>query len=145
MNHSPADIVRTLLIAKGVGTDPDSANPVWPIFADREPTSPDNVITVYNTPGRYNGRVMQGEVQGPEGIQVRIRAANSAKGWLKADEVHTMMAEGVLRDIVTIGAARYLVQAISRIGDVLPLGKESPTSQRNIFTINAVVTVTQCS
>lgn len=141
--HSPADIIRTLLITLGGGSDPES-NSAWPIFSDREPTAPDESITVYNTEGRFDGRVMTGEIQGPRGIQVRVRSKTPASGWAKSSLLRTLMAEGIHRDYVTVGAARYLVQSVAKIGNVIALGKESPTSQRNIFTINAVTTITQC-
>lgn len=140
MTHSPADIIRTLLITLGLGVDPDSAGQ-WPIFSDREPTAPDEVITVYNTQGRSDGRVMEGEVQGPRGIQVRLRSKTPQSGWEKADAIRTALAESIYRNIVVVGAVRYLVQSVAKIGDVIALGKDSTNSQRNLFTINAVTTI----
>ena len=142
--HSPADVIRWALIALGMGSDP-GVNNSWPIFSDREPTSPDELITVYNTAGTNDGRVMAGEVQGPRGIQVRVRSKTPQAGWMKADSIRTALAESLYRMTLTIGAAQYLVQSVSKIGNILALGKESPTSQRNLFTINAVTTITQCS
>lgn len=136
LTHSPADIVRRLLIALGLGADPPSSS--WPIFAAHEPDLPDNCITVYDTAGVAQGRSMiSGELFGTSGFQVRVRAKDHTTGWTKADAIQTDMAKAVYQEVVTISGTRYLVHAIVKIGDVLALGTESPTSKRHVFTINA--------
>lgn len=141
LNHQPASIIRTLLVTLGLGTEP-SASGSWPIFDTSEPDTPDDVITMYDTAGRKQGRVMSnGELQETHGIQIRVRAANSVTGYAKARALAVAIDQSVLRATVTMGASEYLVQAISRTGDVLILGKESPTSRRSVYTINAFVTM----
>lgn len=143
LTDSPADIIRTLLINKGLGTalaDDDD----WPIFADGEPDTPDSVITVYNTVGRQGGRVMPGgERQEHHGVQVRVRDPDSQGGYAKARAIAVAFDESVRLNSVTIGASVYLVHSVSRVGDVFALGKETPTSKRNLFTINAIVALRQ--
>lgn len=141
LTHSPADIVRKLLIDKSLGATP-AEGAVWPVYATREPDSPDSTITVYDTAGRLDGRVMvSGQVQEHPGIQIRVRDADSAAGFKKAKAVATALSEDVLRTMVTIGANTYEVQAISRTSGVFALGKETLTSKRNVFTINATVSL----
>lgn len=143
LTHSPADIIRNLLVNLGLGTTPSAAGS-WPVYAEREPDAPDSVITVYNTAGRKDGRVqVGGEVQEHHGFQVRIRAANPVTGYTKAQAIAIALDETVYQDTVTISAATYLVHAVSRVGSVLALGKETPTSKRNLFTINAVAALRQ--
>jgi hypothetical protein len=142
MDHSHADISRYLLIDLDLGTVPTDEG-AWPIFADREPESPDDCITVYNTQGLDEGRDMiSGELFGHQGIQVRVRAAVQQTGWAKATAIQKAMAESVLRTAVSISSSDYLVQCFAKIGDVLNLGKH-PTSNRYLFTINAVVSARQ--
>jgi hypothetical protein len=50
LDHFPADIIRQLLIDLGVGLDVTATD--WPAFSQKEPDSPDNVITVFDTMGR---------------------------------------------------------------------------------------------
>ncbi len=139
--HSPADIIRYMFVNLGLGTLPENGG-LWPIHVGGEPSTPDKVITVYDTTGVGQGRIMfSGEIIGPQGIQVRIRAPDHVTGWLKADAVQTSMAEEVYQESVTIDGTEYLVHALVRIGDVMVLGNESPTSKRKLFTINAQVQV----
>lgn len=140
--HSPADIVRKLLIVLELGSEQASGEP-WPVFAAGEPDKPDSAITVYDTTGVKQGRIMQGETQERHGVQVRIRAANHTGGYGKARAIAVALDEDVYQETVTIGNARYLVHSISRTSDVLALGKESPNSKRSLFTVNGTVMVRQ--
>jgi hypothetical protein len=144
LTHSPADVIRRLLIALGVGTDPDALGE-WPIFASGEPAVPDNCITLYDTAGAGGGRMMvNGELVSFDGIQARVRASTHPVGWKKADEIQTAFAMDVYNETVVLESVTYRVFSISRIGDVLALGKESPTSKRSLFTVNATVAMEQC-
>lgn len=149
MTHSAADVVRFLLIDIGQGTNPgDSA--AWPVFASGEPGDPDQVVTTYDTAGVQHGRTMtDGAVQEHLGFQVRVRSKDHKTGWRKTHQIRAAMAEGVYQRAVTVPAgggdpaAEYLVHCVSKLGPVLALGKESPTSKRSLFTVNAVLSVKQ--
>lgn len=143
--HSPADVVRWLLIGLGVGTDP-SLSSAWPINADKEAATPDNVITIYDTAGRDDGRSMiDGELFYHYGLQVRVRAVDHVTGWPKADQIRVTMAQQVYGNSVTIGTSTYRVHCIAKIGEVLRLGQEVGSSKRSLFTINATVALRQTS
>lgn len=148
LSHSPADVVRKLLIDLGFGTDPDDSDD-WPIYIAREPNAPDSVITIYNTAGVKEGRVMiGGEIQEHHGIQIRLRDNDHQNGFIKARELAVALDESValnsvsLDDIVGTGTSVYKVYAISRTSGPLAAGRE-PSSERNIFTINATVALLQ--
>jgi hypothetical protein len=140
--HSPADIIRYLLIAQGIGTLPTS-NGLWPIFATTEPPTPDNCITVYNTTPDGYTRVMQGEVRPKYAFQVRVRAVDDQTGWLKANSIRELFT-AISYALVNISSSVYRVQAIVGVGNILPIGKE-PTSRREIFTQNSQVILRQIS
>ena len=140
--HSPADVVRRALIAEGLGTDPSAAGS-WPIHADREPNSPDSCITVYNTQGKIDAQELVGGMTlEHHGIQIRVRAARGETGYTKARAIAVSIDTNVSNASVTISNSTYLVTVITRTGDVLPIGRE-PTSDRSLFTINAVVDLRQ--
>ena len=145
LTHSPADVVRRVLIALGLGTDPSlSPQQSWPVFSDGEPDRPDSVITVYDTAGKRKGRTMtDGEVQEYHGIQIRIRSSAHSAGYLKARALAIALDGDVYQETVTIGSKTYLIHQLSRTSDVLRLGKESPVSKRCLFTINALAMVRQ--
>ncbi len=143
LTHSPAQIISQLLIDLTLGTAPvDSGS--WPVFYAGEPDSPDSVITVYDSVGRQDGRIqVDGEQQEHHGFQVRVKATKHTVGYTKARAIAISLDEDVQLNSVTISGSVYVVYAISRTGDVLSLGKNHPTGNFNLFTINAVVALRQ--
>lgn len=149
LNHSPAHIIRDLLVTLGLGTDPDDDGS-WPIFVSREPNTPDSVITLYNAASKSQGRRMvNGITVEHYGIQVRVRDASPTGGWVKANALAVALDQTIALDDVTVedtdgtGSSTYKVYTVSRVGGILSLGKETPTSKRNLFTINALVALRQ--
>lgn len=160
LNDSPADVIRWLLvqlgqgiitlpsgliIASGLVTDPSlSPMQAWPCYATDEPDSPDSVITVYDTQGRDDGRSMiDGERYEHHGFQIRVRAPTHRIGQLKAQQIKVVLDQAVVHRTVTFndqnGTSRsYDVPCVSRTSDVIPLGKDTPSTKRRLFTINAV-------
>lgn len=143
LTHSPADILRYLLISKGLGITPTPtpSNSVWPIYADNEPDGPDNCITVFNTTGKKNGRYqVTGQVHEFHGIQIRIRSSISTVGYTKSRAIAITLDENVLTESVNVSGTVYCVQSFTRTSDVIPLGKEASTpSKRSIHVINGLV------
>lgn len=139
LDHSPADVVRWLLINLGVGTDPDDEGS-WPIFCDGEGDTPDNAITVYNTSGIVHGEVhYNGEVQEHYGLQFRLRATKSTVAWPKINELMLTIDQVINNDVVTIDGTSYYVECIPRTGTVLALGKAD--GKRYVYTLNSTVSL----
>lgn len=142
LTHSPADIIGALLVSLGLGTDPEAAGS-WPVNVSNEPTDPDSCITVYDTSGRTEGRFQtSGETQEHQGIQIRVRAADHATAWTKIHAILNTIDTGVYDEIVAVESESYLVHNVTRTGGVLSLGKED-SSDRRLFTLNAIVSVRQ--
>jgi hypothetical protein len=134
---SPAEVLRVLFVNLGLGSDPAS-NSAWPIYVSNEPSDPDDCITLYDLVGaKYERAQPTGEVLGFDGFQVRVRSTDYPTGYTRADAIHTALAETVYQNTVTLGASKFYVHDINRIGDVIPLGVDNPRSKRNLFTINA--------
>jgi hypothetical protein len=97
--HSPADVIRHLLVAIGQGSHPTetgAGNGPWPVYESKEPSRPDEVLTVQDAAGVPQGRTMfDGEVQGRDGFQVRVRAADKVAAFAKANAVAEALAKGV--------------------------------------------------
>jgi hypothetical protein len=141
-SDSPADVVRTLLASSGLASEPGTGA-AWPAFVTKEPAAPDSCITVYNTRGSGDGRShVDGELLARPGVQVRLRCSDPRVGWDKLTQVQTWMAK-LLSVPVVVDASKYTVLSFVRIGDVLELGKETPTSMRSLFTLNALVNIVQ--
>ncbi len=150
LQHNPSQIVRAVLIAKNLGTFPvPGSNVSWQVFADTEPPMPDNVVTVQGTAGVEAGRSMiDGELQGFFGIQVRVRSALPRPGYLKTSSIQRVMAEkptltqeGIYDEVVTLDGVVYLLHCFSRVKDVIYLGKETQTSTRQLHSLNAICTI----
>jgi hypothetical protein len=140
--HSPADIVRNLLVSLGLGTYPTDPPGTWPIYATVEPSLPDNCITVFDTGSTSSGRIhTSGEQQEHHGIQIRIRSTTHIVGYPRARALAIAIDENIYQEVVAIENTTYLVHCINRVGDVISLGKEVPTTKRNLYTINAMVSV----
>ena len=151
LSHAPSVVVQNLLIALGIGTR-QSADGAWPVYATQEPTKPDEVITIYDTEGRTGNRDAPTKER-PEynGIQIRVRGQNYADGHTKAEAIAIALDSSVFKTAVSVpdasgtGSTSYMVWMMRRISGPLALGKESPTSRRDLFTINAEVSLRQSS
>jgi len=149
LDHSPADVIRCLLIDLGHGTTP-SASSAWPIYVSIEPDTPDSVITVYDTSGVLHGRSqISGEMFEHPGIQIRIRSPEHPAGYRKADSIKEALDKSIkytgvtVEDQVGTGSGNYLVYSVSRKGSVNDLGRDTAASKRHVFTINATIALKQ--
>lgn len=145
MPHSAADVIRHLMVNLSLGTlmeDNPSNPPDWTIGVSYEPDNPDNIITVYDQVGVKDGRQMFGGQSWIHyGLQVRLRSNDYPTGWKKIDSIATALDEAVDRNTVAISPNVYFVQAISRSSGPLPLGKDAPTTKRDLFTLNLTAAI----
>ena len=98
----------------------------WPVYVGREPLSPVDVVTVYDTGGLPD--VLVDDVSEPS-IQVRVRAADYVQGYAKAQAARRALqaATGV-----TIEGGQ-VVQWIGQ-GNILYIGRDD--QDRCLFTDN---------
>ena len=149
MTHSPSDIAAQLLIDLGLFTNPE-LDPIqaWPVYPSNEPERPDNILSIYDIETWDHGRTQpNGVMQGPHGVQFKLRAKTHLIGWTKVDTLCDRLqlrTGGCYNVDVTIDGTRYHIHSFCGISQVIPLGKESPTSTRRVFVINAGIVVDQC-
>lgn len=147
--HSPAEILRVLLIDMDLGFEPDLTNPVdWSVYANAEPSKPENVITVYDTTGVQQARVMQGEFVEDYGIQIRFRGNDQGAIHPQARTVKVHLAEVLQSNrsvtvTTRVGTATYNVHALSKFGSLLNLGKDRSNSNLRLNTLNLMATITR--
>ena len=140
LNHSPADIIRYLLIQMGAGVNPTVSTSNWPIYVSSEPNLPDNCITIFDTLGEIsNKNHLNGKVIEHNGFQIRVRAENHPTGYVKANSIAQLIDTELYRESVTIDSSDYCIHSVKRVSDIIPLGTDSPTSKRYLFTINFLV------
>ena len=147
LNHSPADIMRYLLVNLDLGSDPDVGTNLgdWPIYVSTEPSLPDDVITVFGTTAIHQGRLqVDGEVQERDGIQIRVRSVGYPIGYAKIKAIATALDEVLYMDGVLIDSDSYAVHSWVRTSGPLELGKQ-PETKRELFTLNGTIVVKQVS
>jgi hypothetical protein len=136
--HTPAHIIRQLLIDLGLGAD---GGATWPVYYTLFPDAQDNQLGVFNTEGRTQGKAhVIGQTVEKYGIQIRIRGMDETVGLVKAHSIDAALSP-ITRQSVTVDATAYLVQALTRTSSILGLGRESPSSARRMFSINYLVSL----
>lgn len=142
--HSPADILSQVVVGLNLGSDP-TLGQAWPVYVSNEPSTPDEVLTCYDTVWRDDGRIqITGETTHHFGVQVRVRARTFRTGYAKAEAIRTYFDEQVNDMPVHLDGAVYIVHSISDT-DVKSLGKDASNSQRSLFTMNCYATLTRVS
>lgn len=150
LEHSPADIIRKLLVDLGHGTNPED-NGAWPTYVNYHRDSADNVMSVNDTDPITHGRhQIDGETQLHYGIQVFIRAKDDPTAFRKANDITEAFDKDVQYDNVSVGdttgtgTSTYVVVAITHAG-ILHVGREVEATARRIKTINALVALRMTS
>lgn len=139
----PSFIVRQLLVDLGLVISANGSTTPWQGQCVAEPSTPDQVITVYETSSEDNGRIMfDGSRVEQRGVQIRVRGgAYQNDGYLKARQVAIVLDQQVRRTTVAVDSVEYMIHSMNRKSDVIYMGEDTPTSRRKVFTINYTVTV----
>lgn len=138
LQHAPADVLRWLLIAMGFGTEPTLQLP-WPICFKKEPTTPDNCITVYDTSSQMDGcSMIDGEQLQHYGIQLRIRTDDAKAGYAFAQNMYASVNAQLYSQRVAIDSAVYDVQRLAKLSFLSP-GSNEPTDKRITYTMNGLL------
>lgn len=139
--HSPADVIAQLLINSGLGTL-GTAEEAWPIFVARMPENLDNVISVFDTTGKKDGRYMRGGtvVERP-GVLIGVRAQRYEIGYQKAKAIRDLI-DATDHANVTIDAVTYTVNSISRTTPIVSLG-ESEERKNQEFSLNLIPVISE--
>lgn len=147
-DHSPADIIRHLLVNQDQGILPENWNGVsrdeWPISCNAVLPNPDRTIATIDTEGNDEGSFQwDGDLQGQNGVQFQIRADTFQQGWRKVNLLFNFTSKGVYDVRVDIDETTYLVHSITPTSDALPIGNETPTSKRQLFTLNLLTSISK--
>jgi len=139
MNHSPSEVLRQLLIDLGLGT----SGTTWTVYVNTMPETPDNCISVNDTEAVDTARAQAtGVTTSVHGAQILVRGVTFATARAKVQAIHAALDESVLRTAVTVSTTNYVVQAVSRIGEGIPLGTDG-VSKRHLHSINVRVSLSQ--
>lgn len=147
-NHSPAEILRALLIQLELGVDPETSTEDWPVFVMAIPDTEaicDSALSVSDTAGILDGRLMTGRTIDHPGWQIRARSIRYTDGHRRLSKIanrldYVRLDEVTLTDGTT--DTTYQIANVSRKGNVIPLGQDpNDSKRRNAFTLNGILTV----
>lgn len=111
--HSPADILRNLMVNLGTCSLPTS-NAEWPCYLDYYPVDPIQVIVFTDTKAKRGGRIMRtGEVYDFPGVQAFIRSSDQQLAWRKCFLLCAMF-DSIVSQIVPIGDNSYVLENVSK-------------------------------
>lgn len=152
MNHSPSEIIAKMLVDDGYAVfDQNLATgSKWKVHVLIVPDDPPRVITVYDTTGIKDGRIMAGITIIHPGWQIMIRALSADIGWWMAKRIFdysdTILRKSVQIDARTVEtvllpASTYRVQGLYKTGSVQTAGQDE--KRRFLFTVNGTTTIAQ--
>lgn len=125
--RSPAHDIALYLEEQGVGTFASELG--WSINVSREPNSPDDAITIYDTGG--NEADPENEIYEPT-IQVRVRAESYTDAYSKHNEIRDILIIPTSRTLGASDDTFYI--GIWMQSDILSLGRDD--HDKHILTAN---------
>lgn len=132
---SPADEIAGWLAAERI-TGERGGNADWSVHVSREPETPDNVVTLYDT-GALDPLAVDPDIRAPQ-VQVRVRSFDYAQAWETQEQIRAALVQPSAGLVVgatlerIMGSSRYVT--IHPIGDILAIGRDD--SDRHIITAN---------
>jgi hypothetical protein len=153
--HTPEDVVATLLVNIGQATDPtywanptpgdpDRASHDWPAFPAKMPDTPDNCIAVIRGADRPDVRVLvTGENVRHFGITIRVRGATNRKSGVKQLQLEAAITQGhgwtVTLQTEAGDDKQYFVQSFPQV-TALP-GYDEQGSKRRLHNLNCLAVI----
>jgi len=135
---SPAEILADYIITVLASLTLPSVGSTWPLWTNHMPDGrdvEDNCVSIYDTTGIKDGRIMSGTTLEHFGLQLRLRALDNQAGYTKLEAIMASL-DAVVSKVHTIGSDDYILQNISRTSPVISLGLEEGTRRRFLFTVN---------
>jgi hypothetical protein len=122
--NSPARDTAGYLAAQGV-TGAVGGSSGWPVYVGREPLTPVDVVTCYDTGGPVGPLI---DLRRPS-VQVRVRSANYDDGWQKINEAYEALVLPT-----SVSGSDVVILGWMAISDVAFIGRDD--KDRAIFTVN---------
>lgn len=142
LQHTPAEIIRQLIIDLSLGIEPDGSTTDWQVYNNVLPDISDNAIVVTDTEPVQEGRSMPtGEYQEHYGFQVKVRGTTDLVAFRKAHAIQNAFAVTVKRTKAIVGGYNFFVFAISKTSGPLPF--RAPNSSLYFRSLNCVVALIQ--
>lgn len=142
--NSPADIVTNYLLALSTNAGFPSG---WTIATAIETSTPDNLVTITDVSGKYDGRDMtSGEVNRHWGVEIRVRSIHFSMGYNMAQYLRAILSTAT-KDVAVVcqnTTAVYNISALSRL-QIQMLGRDRPRSERFLQTLTGLISLERIS
>lgn len=134
----PADLIRLYLISVNLGANGGTE---WPIYISFFPDTPDKAIVIYDTAGIPDGRIMgTGERVEHPGVMIHVRDQSYVLAYTRSRDI-ALALDGIYNSPIQSGSENWTIINASRTGDIIALGAEPEGRRRQMFSINAVLTI----
>lgn len=137
--QTAAELVAAALIAATPSPPvslPTAGQP-WPCSVGNLPTAPDNAVVVYDMPGFRDQRMMRtGETDFKPGVMIHVRAVHYHDGVVKLGQIVNALDK--LANFVHKGVC---LQNVNIRDTPCWVGTEEGQKRRNLFSLNATVTM----
>ena len=149
--ESPANVLATYLVSRGVGAWPSATAQPWTITYANLPNEGQALsdrpwVALYDTGARQDpGRMRRlnaefGRSEYPQ-VDVRIRASSDEAGLAKGKEIADIFDDIYMLAVVVDGIT-YTVQHVQRLGRPAFLKQEEKYNMR-VYVLNTLVRVTE--
>jgi hypothetical protein len=135
--RSPADIIYHFLT--------QSLSDPGQLFVAFFPDVPDEAVSIYDTAGKLDGRMMRtGEQIEHYGVQIQVRGKVYSETFDRARSIALLLDQVKKESIAVESSEVYVLHNVSRSGAIIPVGIETVNDRRrHLFTINMTITISQ--
>lgn len=138
---TPAQIIRSMLVAFGLVTFPIRTPTIWPCYVGSVPDASDLTVCVDDTVGMVFGRgARTGKNCVHPGIAIRVRGTDHVRGFLQANKIAVALDTRTFPVQVQLveDGSLHIIANVYRTSPVIALGEEVG-KKRNLWTLNARV------
>ena len=140
--HSPAMVVAHLIRQESGGLVSSTMTGSWPLYVCTRPNSPDALVCLTDTLGPSERRTMAGTQVDHPGLQLMVRGASNdpRTPYQKIAALVNWLENLVTPKTIVVDGVTYVLSAIHRRGNILPMGQAVETDRRFLYSANYITT-----
>lgn len=141
MIHTPAEILRRLLVEQGLISDPEDDLASWPATISLLTAVQDKTVALYDTDPLELGRSLDGTFHHMPGFQITVRTGPEgyAEGWEKVQELYGYLTGASPVSVNFPDESYYIYSILAE--PPRSMGRE-PGNRRCLFSCNGSAHIT---